>query len=73
MEVFLDIMTNLFRGVEFNVVEDENDPESCIVYVNDDEIVEDEADCLQIIDLASEILGYHNVTVSYSDSEDLYM
>lgn len=73
MEVFLDIMANLFRGVEFNVVEDENDPESCIVYVNDSEVVEDEADCLYIIDMASEYLGYPNVTVSYGTAEDLYV
>lgn len=73
MEDFLSVMSNLYRGVEFNVVEDENDSDSCIIYVGDPELVDDEFECLQITDLATSMLGYANVTVSHSSTEDLFM
>lgn len=73
MENFLSVMSNLYRGVEFSVVEDENDSSSCTVFVGDAEIEEDEFECTQIMDLALDMLGYSNVNISYSSSEDLFV
>lgn len=73
MENLLDILAEFYPDSNFNIVEDENDSSSCVIYTDDCDLVDDEVEVLEIIGLAMEHLDYANVHIIHELDENRYL
>lgn len=73
MESFLNILAKFYPESNFSIVEDDNDPSSCVIYTDDCDLVDDEVEVLEIIDLALENLDYENVHIIHELDENRYL
>lgn len=73
MKSLVDELNRIYPNCNFQIVEDENDPTSCIIYTDNSDVAEDEADVLDITDLVLDNTGYIDAKVVFSLDEDLYV
>lgn len=71
LEEFCFEFEKLYPGVKYSVEENENDMSSCLIYVDDPSLVEDEVEYGQIEDLAFEFLDYEDIKVAHEFPENL--
>lgn len=71
LEEFCFEFEKLYPGVKYSVEENENDSSSCLIYVDDPSLVEEEVEYCQIEDLAVEFLKYEDIKIVHEFPENL--
>lgn len=73
MEELLKGLNTMYPHSNFQIVEDDNDENSYIIYTDNYELVEDDAETLSVIDYGMSLIDCDNLTLVYELEENMYL